>query len=74
MKSRIEIREFAIRQAVAIMGTGMPVKDVVSKAKEIEEYIIGDAQIPEVYNQEEAMENMLMKGITSVIGAKDVGQ
>lgn len=74
MKSKIEIREFAISKAVDIMGTGTPAKDVVSKAREIEQYIIGEADIPEVYNQEEVMSDMFVKGLTSVIGANNVGE
>ena len=40
-KSRIEIREFAVRQAVELLGTGSPQKDIVAKARDIEAYIIG---------------------------------
>lgn len=50
MKSKIEVREFAISKAVDILGHGTPDKDVVSKAREIEAYIIGDAKLPEVNN------------------------
>lgn len=35
-KSRIEIREFAVRQAVELLGTGSPQKDIVAKARDIE--------------------------------------
>ena len=73
MKSKVEIREFAITQAVAIMGAGTPDKDVVRKAKEIETYIVGSADIPEVDNKEDAVFDV-MKGIASFIGSKDVGQ
>lgn len=62
MKSRIEVRKFAIENAVAIMGVGS--KDVVSKAKEIEEYIIGGAELPEVYNETDT----LMSGLSSALG------
>ena len=53
-KSRIEIREFAVRQAVELLGTGSPQKDIVAKARDIEAYIIGEADLPEVYNDTEA--------------------
>ena len=49
-KSRIEIREFAVRQAVELLGTGSPQKDIVAKARDIEAYIIGEADLPEVYS------------------------
>ena len=41
MISKIGIRQFAVEQAVAIMGTGTPQKDVVAKAAEIEAYVVG---------------------------------
>ena len=55
------------------MGAGTPDKDVVKKAKEIETYIVGNADIPEVDNKEDAVFDV-MKGIASLIGTKDVGQ
>lgn len=58
-KSKIEIREFAVKQAVALLGAGTPQKDVVEKAKEIESYITGDAVLPEVYNEIEAAGGLL---------------
>ena len=73
MKSKVEIREFAISKAVAIMGAGTSDKDVVSKAREIEKYIIGDAEIPEVSNTEDVLVEML-KGVSSLIGLQDVGK
>ena len=48
MKSKIEVRVFAVEQAVKIMGVGTPQKDVVAKAQEIEKYIIGEAVMPEI--------------------------
>lgn len=59
MKSKIEVRKFAVEKAVEIMGTGTSQKDVVSKAKEIEAYIIGDAVLPEVYNDMDAVNAIL---------------
>lgn len=47
MKSKIEIRVFAVEQAVKIMGVGTPDKQVVEKAKEIENYVIGNADLPD---------------------------
>lgn len=48
MKSKLEVRTFAINKAVEIMGAGTPDKDVVAKAREIEEYILGTAELPEI--------------------------
>ena len=73
MKSKIDVRVFAIEKAVVILGAGTPSKDVVAKAKEIEAYVIGNADIPEVDNKEDAVFDML-KGVVSLIGSKDVGQ
>lgn len=66
MKSRIEVRVFAVEQAVKIMGAGTPQKDVVAKAQEIEKYIIGDAVLPEVVDESSPME--VLNGIMSAIG------
>ena len=68
MKSKIEIRTFAVEKAVAVMGVGTPSKDVVAKAKEIESYIIGSAELPEVYDSDAAVSNMFSKGFEKVLG------
>ena len=52
-KSNIEIREFAINKAVELLGAGAPQKDVVEKAKEIETYVKGEAELPEVLDENE---------------------
>lgn len=59
MISKIEIRKFAIEQAVAIMGTGTPQKDVIAKASEIEAYVVGEADIPEVSNDTDTVNNIM---------------
>lgn len=69
MKSKLEIRTFAVEKAVAVMGVGMPSKDVVAKAKEIEAYIIGNAELPEVYDSDAVVSNMFSKGFEKVLGA-----
>lgn len=48
MKSKIEVRVFAVEQAVKVMGAGTPQKDVVAKAQEIENYIVQDVVLPDV--------------------------
>ena len=68
MKSKIEIRVFAIEQAVTILGAGTPAKDVVEKAKEIESYVVGDAEIPEVENEKELIDN-IMNTVVEKFGA-----
>ena len=52
-KSKIEVREYAINKAIELMGTGTPTKQVVDKAKEIEKYIIGEAELPETIDENE---------------------
>ena len=42
LKSKMDVRVFAVQRAAEIMGTGTPDKDVVAKAKEIEAYVSGD--------------------------------
>lgn len=65
MKSKVEIRMFAVENAVKVMGVGMPIKDVVGKAKEIEKYVIGDAVgIPEVED-----EGALLANVMGVLGS-----
>ena len=64
-KSNIEIREFAINKAVELLGAGAPQKDVVEKAKEIETYIKGEAELPEVLD-EEKMVNTIIEALTGV--------
>lgn len=66
MKSKIEVREFAVKTAADIMGKGTPVDSLITKAKEIESYIIGGAILPEVGADTAAD---LMDGLKSIIGA-----
>lgn len=65
LKSKLDVREKAIDVAVEIMGVGTADKDVVSKAKEIEAYILGDADLPEVDTQDTAQS--IIEGVASVI-------
>lgn len=74
-KSKIEIREFAVKQAVAILGAGTSQKDVVVKAKEIESYIIGEAELPETSNEEEILTKLAgnISGLFQGIGGACYG-
>lgn len=65
MKSKIEVREYAVNKAAEIMGKGTPVDSLITKAKEIEKYIIGEAMLPEV--AADTTEN-LVDGLKSIIG------
>lgn len=65
-KSKIEVREYAINKAVELMGTGTPSKQVVDKAKEIESYVIGEAVLPEVADENEMITNII-SGLTGVV-------
>ena len=66
MKSKIEVRVFAVNRAVEIMGTGAIVKDVVTKAQEIEKYIIGEAVLPEVADEASPID--YLNSVASLIG------
>lgn len=74
MKSKLEIRVFAIEQAVKVQGISAPVKDVVEKAKEIEHYIIGNADLPESHDNEGALVEKICLGMREVIGVQNVGE
>lgn len=67
MKSKIDVRVFAVEQAVKIMGVGTPQKDVVAKAQEIEKYIIGEAVLPEIADEASPMD--LINGIAAAVNA-----
>lgn len=54
-KSKIEVREYAMNKAIELMGTGTPTKQVVEKAKEIEAYVIGEAELPETVDENEVI-------------------
>lgn len=70
MKSKIEVRVFAVEQAVKIMGVGVPQKDVVAKAQEIEKYILGDAVLPEVANEASPID--LINGIAAAVNSSAI--
>lgn len=64
----MEIRVFAVERAVELMGTGTPNKDVIAKAKEIEAYIVGDAQLPEVAESDISAARSFLSEIAGMIG------
>lgn len=66
MKSKIEVRVFAVEQAVKIMGVGTPQKDVVAKAQEIEKYVIGAAELPEIAPEASPID--YLNSVASLIG------
>lgn len=68
LKSKIEVREFAVSTAVDILGSGTPDKDVIVKAKEIEAYVIGEAELPETYNELDAAGG-LIGGLSGVLNS-----
>lgn len=74
MKSRLDIRVFAVEQAVRVMGYNTPIKDVVEKAKEIETYIVGEATLPESYDSEGALMGQILQGVQAIRGKADVGE
>jgi hypothetical protein len=70
MKSKIEARVFAINKAVEIMGSGAVIKDVVNKAQEIEAYVIGEADLPEVSTETSPMD--IVNSIMSMAGSAPI--
>lgn len=66
IKSKLEARQYAIEKAVELMGTGSPSKDVVAKAVEIETYIVGGAELPEVSNDTAQLMNMLGDALANI--------
>ena len=70
MKSKIEVRVFAIEKAVAILGVGTSDKEVVSKAKEIELYVIGDAVLPDTYDEANAIGGLIGNVLSNTMETK----
>ena len=66
IKSKLDARHYAIEKAVELMGAGSPSKDVVAKAVEIEAYIVGGAELPEVSNDTSQLMNMLGDALANV--------
>lgn len=66
MKSKIEVRVFAVNKAVEIMGAGAIVKDVVTKAQEIEKYVVGAAELPEIAPEASPID--YLNSVASLIG------
>ncbi len=64
MKSKIELRQFAVSSALNL--DDVTSETVISTAKEIEEYILGSADLPESYDdfsQLDRMKDLLSRGI-----------
>ena len=70
MKSKVEIRQFAVERAIMVLGIGVQVKDIIEKAKEIEMYVIGDADLPEIYDEMNALSGYANKVFTAVNSSK----
>lgn len=66
IKSKLDARHYAIEKAVELMGAGSPSKDVVAKAVEIEAYIVGGAELPEVSNDTAQLMTMLGDALANV--------
>lgn len=69
MKSKIEVRKFAIERATLLMGVGSSSKDVVSKAKEIESYILDGIELPDVHDDVSSVFGSAM-GLVGAINAE----
>jgi hypothetical protein len=48
------------------MGTGALIKDVVAKAQEIEQYVIGEAELPEIAPEASPID--YLNSVASLIG------
>lgn len=74
METKIDIRKFAVDKAITLLGAGTPMKDVVTKAKEIEAYIVEGIELPD--DPDKAFADMFAKGmnlameLTNVAGAE----
>ena len=66
IKSKLDARHYAIEKAVELMGVGSPSKDVVAKAVEIESYIVGGAELPEVSNDTAQLMGMIGDALANV--------
>ena len=64
MKSKIELRQFAVSSALNLED--VTAENVISTAKAIEKYVLGDAKLPEYYDdfsQLDKMKEILSRGI-----------
>lgn len=68
LHSKIEVRERALDIAAGIMGIGTSDKDVVSKAIEIEKYLLGDAVLPETKDSDLDIFNKIAGMISGISG------
>ena len=55
MKSKIEVRKFAVEQAHLSMIKGDSDKSVVEVAKEIADFVLGDAELPEYVSDDDTL-------------------
>lgn len=59
MKSRIEVRKYAVDKAAETAGKGMPMAGIVERAKEIEVYIMEGITLPDVYDEMSAASGIM---------------
>ena len=53
LKSKFDVRRFAVESAIAYSAKSR--KELLVQAKEIETYVLGDAELPEYVNSEDAL-------------------
>lgn len=63
LKSKFDVRRFAVESAIAYSAKSR--KELLVQAKEIEAYVLGDAELPEYVNSEDA----LTKTMTNYLAA-----
>lgn len=56
MNSKLELRNMAVNSALNVEG--VTAENVIEVAKKIYDYVIGNAELPERYNPNEAIEKM----------------
>lgn len=54
-KSKVDVRMFAITQATLLKDTIKDGKSVLEFAKEIADFVLGDAELPEYVNDEDTL-------------------
>lgn len=53
LKSKFDVRRFAVESAIAYSAKSR--KELLAQAKEIEAYVLGDVELPEYVNSEDAL-------------------
>lgn len=55
LKSKFDVRKFAVESAIAYSCRADKKLELLEQAKEIEAYVLGEAELPEYVNSEDAL-------------------